>query len=99
MTTKTNRELDADIRAAVKRGHGDTTTEASPTCNTCGRPKASPFRRYDKHGKVVEGCINAAHNDQLYGESLRWHMRPEAKKFRASMVARLKAMLSGKVKP
>ncbi len=94
---KTTKQLDAEIRAAAKRGHGDTTTEGATHCNTCSRPVASPFRRYSQMGgtKITAGCIDAAHTGHLYGDSLRWHMRPEAKKLRADAVARLRGLLSG----
>lgn len=92
---KTNAQLDKEIRAAIKRGHADTTTEGAERCNTCTRPVAAPFRRYGARG-IVEGCIDAAHTGHLYGESLRWHNRPEAKKLRKEAVERLRALLTGK---
>lgn len=54
-------------------------------CNTCGRPDHSPFRVFDDRGKIVLGCIDAAHDGRLVtpSESARWHSRPEAKKHRA----------------
>jgi hypothetical protein len=82
--SKTPRQLDAEIQDADAR------------CTTCMRPVASPHRRNDARGVTVEGCIDAAHDGHLYGESLRWHNRPAAKKFRAEMKARRKALLKGK---
>lgn len=95
MTTKTPAQLDKEIRAAIKLGHGDITTAHSDRCNTCGRPSSAPFRRFDKSGKLTEGCIDAAHTGHVYGESLRWHNRPEAKKMRKDAVERLRGLLTG----
>lgn len=53
-------------------------------CNTCGRSVFSPYRRH-VNGKIIEGCIDASHEGKLYGESLRWHNRKEAKDFRARL--------------
>jgi hypothetical protein len=92
--TKTAAQRDVEIREAVKRGHADTTTAAAERCNTCGRPVGLPYRRHDARGKIIEGCIDASHTGHIYGESLRWHNRPEAKKWRAAMTARLREMLS-----
>jgi hypothetical protein len=91
---KTTKQLDAEIRAAVKLGHGDTTTVTSEHCNTCTRPVASPYRRYDQAHKIIEGCVDAAHTGHLYGESLRWHMRPAAKEIRKRSTERLRGLLS-----
>ena len=103
--SKTSAQLDKEIRAAVRLGHGDTTTAGAERCNTCTRPVASPYRRFDHHGKVIEGrfdhhgkviegCVDAAHTGHLYGESLRWHMRPAAKDIRKKATERLRAMLT-----
>lgn len=92
---KTDKQLNAEIRQAVKLGHADTTTQTAERCNTCTRPVNSPFRRYDK-GKVTEGCIDAAHTGHLYGESLRWHMRPIAKKMRSDAAKRLRELVKGR---
>ena len=93
---KTSAQLDKEIRAAVRLGHGDTTTAGAERCNTCTRPVASPFRRFDSNGKVIEGCVDAAHTGHIYGESLRWHMRPAAKEIRKAATERLRAMLTPK---
>jgi len=61
-------------------------------CPTCGRSAHSPHRRYDARGKVVEGCIDACHKPHIYGESLRWHMRPAAVAHRKDVLAHLKAL-------
>ena len=49
-------------------------------CTTCCRPVYSPYRAHDASGKVVQGCVDAAHEGQLVqiSESNRWHHRPEA---------------------
>jgi hypothetical protein len=68
-------------------------TAVSAKCFTCGRPVDAPYRRHDARGAVIEGCIDSAHSGHLYGESLRWHMRPAAKKLRADTKARLRELL------
>lgn len=57
------------------------------TCNTCGRAAGSPFRVYDEHGKVINGCVDEFHTGHLVtpSESSRWHARPEAKQIRARL--------------
>lgn len=57
------------------------------TCPTCGNSIYSPFRIYDKHGKVVQGCVDESHTGHLVtpSESARFHNRPEAKKIRAQL--------------
>ncbi len=62
-------------------------------CYTCTRPVAAPFRRYNKQGEVVEGCVDASHDGHLYGESLRWHNRPVAKQIRKQTRDRLREIL------
>jgi hypothetical protein len=42
---------------------------------------------------VTEGCIDDSHTGHLYGESLRWHNRPAAKKLRSEAKARLREIL------
>jgi hypothetical protein len=59
-------------------------------CATCGRSAASPFRVFDGRGKVTAGCIDAFHSGHIYGESLTWHNRPEAKRMRKETLARLR---------
>jgi hypothetical protein len=61
-------------------------------CTTCGRPAGSPYRVFDKHGKVLQGCIDDFHTGHLVtpSESSRWHNRPEAKKHRASIKKHLR---------
>ena len=58
----------------------------STTCPTCTRPSGSPFRVHDSHGKVVNGCVDAFHDDRLVKPSASafWHARPEARKIRAA---------------
>jgi predicted secreted Zn-dependent protease len=68
-------------------------SEVQTRCNTCGRHVDHPYRRHDAHGKVIEGCIDDSHTGHLYGESLRWHNRPAAKKLRAEAKARLREIL------
>jgi len=54
------------------------------TCNTCGKPDHSPYRVYDDHGHVINGCVDACHTDRLVSPSASnsWHYRPEAKDIR-----------------
>ncbi len=65
--------------------------DARPHCYTCGRPKGSPFRVYDARGRVVMGCVDAAHDGHLapISESERWHERKEAREIRAREERRL----------
>ena len=70
----------------MKGAHGD-------VCVTCTRPVESPYRRHDARGHVIEGCIDESHTGHLYGESLRWHNRPVAKKLRADTKARIREIL------
>lgn len=72
----------------VVRSHMD----KDARCTTCARSAGDPYRRR-VGGKIVEGCIDDAHTGHLYGESLRWHMRPEAKSYRASAKSRLRELL------
>lgn len=61
----------------------------APTCPTCCRAPAAPYRVYDEHGKAVSGCVDHFHTGHLVAgtESSRWHNRPEAKKLRANSKA------------
>jgi hypothetical protein len=59
------------------------------TCTTCGELPSNPFRQITD-GKIIAGCISAAHDGALYGESLAWHVRKSAVKFRAEMRKREK---------
>ena len=68
----------------------NTTANASHTCATCGRDLGAPYRRI-ADGRIVEGCISRAHEGKLYGESLRWHMRPTATQFRKDSAKHEKA--------
>ncbi len=61
-------------------------------CTTCGRAAGDPYRRR-VGGKTVEGCIDDAHTGHLYGDSLRWHMRPEAKSYRVAMKLKRRELL------
>lgn len=56
----------------------------SPLCPTCFRPVASPFRVTDAAGKIVNGCVDAAHDDKLVpiSASASWHGRKEASQIR-----------------
>lgn len=55
------------------------------SCPTCGRPAGSPYREYDTRGHATAGCVDDFHTGHLYGESLRWHNRPEARKIRLQL--------------
>ena len=63
------------IRSAARAKLG---IQESGKCPTCCRDHFSPHRVYDTRGKVVEGCVDACHTGQLYGESAFWHARPAA---------------------
>jgi hypothetical protein len=47
-------------------------------CTTCGRPAQDPTRQTFNH-KVVEGCVDLAH--EAYADE--WHTRPEARAIQA----------------
>jgi hypothetical protein len=60
------------------------------TCPTCTRSHDAPFRGpSDERGRVTFGCVDAIHSGHLYGESLRFHERPEAQAIRRSELAKL----------
>ena len=59
------------------------------TCTTCCRPVQTPYRRHDQGGKVVQGCVDSSHEGHVFGESGRWHNRPEAKLIRKQTLASL----------
>lgn len=55
-------------------------------CGTCTHSVDAPFRRI-ADGKVVEGCVDAAHTASMQlgnGASQAWHNRQAARKIRAS---------------
>ena len=60
---------------------------SAATCPICTRAAASPWRVYDAHGKVVQGCVSAFHTGHLtpLSESNRWHNSAAAKKIRRSL--------------
>ena len=58
-------------------------------CRTCCKALDKPYRVYDEHGKVIQGCISADHDGvYLIGESARWHNRKEAKAYRRETAKR-----------
>ena len=63
------------------------------TCPTCCRAKAAPYTRVAE-GKIVEGCIDAAHYDhvQIPSNYGAWFNRPVAKDFRAQILKSLRAL-------
>lgn len=66
----------------IRRKAGNDNT----VCPLCGRAPYSPFREYDKQGKVVAGCVDAIHTGRLASpsESNFWHNRLEARAIRKS---------------
>ena len=56
-------------------------------CAICGRADYAPFRVYDAHGGVINGCVDAVHTGRLVtpSESARWHNRPAAKLIRKAL--------------
>ena len=83
MTTETTSAKINAIRSAA----GNTLEK----CCTCGRPAASPYRRHVE-GKIVEGCIDAIHTTEVYGETLSWHMRPVAVAMRKATLQHLRSL-------
>lgn len=65
-------------------------------CPTCGKSPGSPYRRQDARGRITEGCIDAIHTDQLYGESARWHDKTEAKQIRRNELQSLTGKIKGR---
>ncbi len=60
------------------------------TCSTCSRPVDAPWRLRSFDGRLVEGCVDAAHDGHLSGENAAWHNRPEARRLRANVTRRLR---------
>jgi hypothetical protein len=80
--------LGMDTRDTQSTTEKEITTmgQAFEKCPTCVRPKGQPFRKYDDHGKVVNGCVDEYHTGEIFpipSESARWHYRKEAEKIRA----------------
>jgi len=63
----------------------DTPTDL--VCVICMCAPGAPFRRQAIDGsyRIREGCVAAAHDGHLYGNSLAWHLRPEARACRAAI--------------
>lgn len=72
----------------IRRAAGNPGTH----CPTCARPCESPYRRKDARGHIIEGCVDACHKPHIHGESLRWHMRPEAVALRKETLAHLESL-------
>lgn len=58
-------------------------------CRICTRPVASPWRIYDEHGNIINGCVSADHDGHLTtpSASAAWHARKEAKLLRRAEAA------------
>lgn len=84
------------LAATIRAAEVERAARVEPLCKTCCRPFYSPFRRYDKRGKVTEGCIDACHGTHLIrpSESARWHDSKLAKDLRRKSAKRLKELLS-----
>lgn len=71
-------------------------------CPTCGRSAGAPYREHARPdgsvpgGVVTAGCIDPIHTGHLYGESLRWHNRKEAKELRSQELKHLESLKSRK---
>jgi len=62
------------------------------TCPTCARPANAPYRRI-VDGRIVEGCIDAAHTVAcLVGGTREWHYRKAAVAHRRTVAASLEAL-------
>lgn len=67
-------------------------------CRTCGKPISQPYRVFSETGAVLQGCIDADHdNGNLQGVSADWHNRPEAKQYRRDFMTRFNRVLLGNV--
>lgn len=86
--TTTESEWPANMLDTLAKAARDATSGAKraeqQTCNTCCRTASNPWRVYDEHGKVTEGCVDDFHTGHLVpiSESNRWHNRPQAKTIR-----------------
>jgi hypothetical protein len=61
-------------------------------CPTCGKNPNEPFRIVIG-GKITQGCIDAAHDNNLISqEDISWHDRPEAKKQRERELFHLRSI-------
>ena len=74
-------------RAMLKHASQYKKNPAPEGCPLCGKAAGAPYRVYDAHGKVVNGCVGEFHSGHLVqtSESNRWHNRPEAKRIRAAL--------------
>jgi hypothetical protein len=55
-------------------------------CTLCGNPPGAPRNYvYDARGRVVQGCVGAAHVGALRGEAARWINRREARTLRRAL--------------
>jgi hypothetical protein len=53
-------------------------------CAYCGHAPASPWRRRDASGAIVEGCVSPAHGvEDLSSEDKAWHYRDQSADARA----------------
>lgn len=63
-----------------------------PICNVCCRPTDDPFRSRDRDGRIVQGCVSAAHEGMLSGDSLAWHESDSAKRCRDLFAAHVASL-------
>lgn len=54
------------------------------TCTVCCKSFDNPYRRHDKNGNIIEGCVDDCHTKYLIPttNSWNWHNSKQAKKTR-----------------
>jgi hypothetical protein len=54
-------------------------------CTTCFKHPDAARYVCDERGRVIQGCVGAAHVGRFTGEKARWINRPEAKRIRKAL--------------
>lgn len=82
------------INRLRKEARGNSGLRELDQCPSCTRDKYSPFRQYDKHGKVLLGCIDPYHSGHLstLSESSRWHNSKMAQAWRRAELKQLETL-------
>lgn len=64
--------------------------ETTAVCNVCGRQADKPRRRLEPGRGVVEGCVDAFHNEAMALD--KWHNRKAAKQIRKENAEHLRKL-------
>ena len=64
-------------------------------CLTCFRDPADPFRSRDETGRILNGCVDAAHDGRLtpISSDATWHYTKDAKAIRRANLKHTPAAL------